>query len=97
MDPIIIFLIAIAGVIVTICLIFYWAMKKRKATLRLLAVLFGVVTLGLGGFLGYATQSSTIFIVTLGAAISQSVFILSIPRIAPTQFKILEKNLGIRW
>ena len=97
MDSIFIFFTTVTGVIVVMCLIFYWAMKKRKATLRLIAVLISILNLRLCGFLMYATQDRVIFIATVGASISQSVFILSILRIAPTQFKILEKNLGIKW
>jgi hypothetical protein len=92
------FYFSLLGVITIVLLsIFYWALKKRKATLRFLVLILGFVTLGLGGLFGYATQDSTIFIVCIGATISQSTFILSLPRIVPAQFKVLEKNLGIRW
>jgi|CXWJ01.1.fsa_nt_gi hypothetical protein len=97
MDPIIIFLLALVGVVIAMCLIWYWAIKKRKATLRLLAIMFGFLVLSLSGFFWYATQDNTIFIVAIGYTISQSVFILSLPKIAPVQFKILERNLGIKW
>ena len=97
MDPIIAFLLSLVGVVIAMCLIWYWAMKKRKATLRLLAVMFGFLVLGLSGFFGYTTQDNTIFIIAIGYTISQSVFILSLPKIAPVQFKILEKKLGIKW
>jgi hypothetical protein len=91
------YLIVLGIVIVVLFLAFYWMLKNRKATLRFLALMFGIVTLGLGGFFWYAVQDSTTFIFCIGATISQSALILSIPRIAPAQFKILEKNLGIRW
>jgi hypothetical protein len=97
MDVVNLYLIVLSVVIVVLFLVFYWMLKKRKATLRFLALMFGIVTLGLGGFFWYATQDSTIFIFCIGATISQSALILSIPRIAPTQFKKFEENLGIRW
>jgi intracellular septation protein A len=97
MDLAAFYLIVLSVVAVVLLVVFYWMLKKRKATLRFLAFMFGVLTLGLGGFFWYATQDSTTFIVCIGATISQSALILSIPRIAPAQFKILEKNLGIRW
>src|SRR5690242_13589457 len=97
MDLAALYLIVLGIMIVVLTSAFYWMLKTRKATLRFLALIFGVVTLGLGGILWDATQDSTIFIFCIAATISQSALILSIPGIAPTQFKILEKNLGLRW
>jgi hypothetical protein len=97
MDLEILYLIVLGIVIVVLMSVFYWMLKKRKATLRFLAFMFGVVTLGMGGFFWYAIQDGTTFIFCIGATISQSALILSIPRIAPAQFKKFEENLGIRW
>jgi hypothetical protein len=97
MDLVTVYLIVLGVLIIGLLSVFYWMLKKRKATLRFLALMFGILTLGLGGFFWYATQDSTTFIVCIGATISQSALILSVPKIAPTQFKKFEENLGIRW
>ena len=93
MNPIISFFLILVGVVIALSFFWYWAMKKHKASLRLLAVIFGLYTLGFGGFLWSAIQDDTIIIIVIGTIISQSVFFLALPKIAPGIYK----KLGIKW
>lgn len=99
MNPIISFFLVTAGVVGAVSFTWYWAMKKRKATLRLLAVLVGLFNLGIGYFIWYATHDFTVLVLVMGILMSQSAFILALPKIAPGIYKKLETNkkLGIKW
>lgn len=71
--------------------IWYWAMKKNKATLLLLISLFAFVTLGLGAFfwLGSKDKDITIFLISIGATISNSIFLFVLSKVAPQVFEAL--------
>lgn len=93
MNPIIFFFLILIGIVIALSFFWYWAMKKQKASLRLLAAIFVLYTLGFGWFLWYATRDDTMIIIVIGAIISQSVFFLTLPKIAPGIYK----KLGIKW
>ncbi len=89
----VIFFLILVGVVIGFSFFWYWAMKKHKASLRLLAVIFGLVNLGLWGFFWYAIRDDTYIILAIGSVISQSVFILTLPKIALGIYK----KMGIKW
>lgn len=93
MKELFIFLLAVFGIVIVLCLIWYWAMKKEKASLFLLISMFAFVNIGLGVFFWLGSDIGNIIIViSLGTTISQSFFLFVLSKIAPDIFE----KIGIR-
>lgn len=93
MKELIIFVSAMLGIVVAVCLIWYWAMKKEKASLALLISILVFVDIGLAIFFRFnAGLDNTIIFSAIRVAFLQSLFIIILSKIAPGIFE----KLGIK-
>jgi|GEM_PF-6477678 Na+/melibiose symporter-like transporter len=88
MKEVIIFLLVIIGIITAPLLIWYWAMKKERASLLLLISMFAFVTIGLSVFFWLSSDiGNFIILFGIGSTISQSVFLFVASKIVPDIFE----------